>query len=246
MSIWKNNAFFHVEETPEEKNKTTETPKPSAEGATSFTRRLPSLSDEGVITRQDTHTEQTKVSNANSLEFIQHFDSVLQNANMPTPNYISFSKMVGKMGNIPDEAKFMGAFAALETQGLTKASLISSANSYLTILDNDNNDFKNAVQEKLQGNSNTAITIQNNIQANNNEMERIKKETAEAIKKLEESRDLQIKQLQEKNKTLEDQVAPLEQSSRKINDNVNMYDSACTQYKNTIKNDLNKIQSLIN
>ena len=250
MSIWKNNPFFHVEETPDDKKQEpqqTQQPEQGGSGNTSFTRRLPSLSGNSAPTQQPVQSyTPAKQSGPDMAKFTAHFDGVLEEAKIPAPNYFTFSRMLAEMGELPDNPKYKGAFAALKSQGLTKANLISTANNYLSILDQDNQGFKQAVQDELQANNKKLQDINSSMNANNLEIERIKKETEQAIIALEQRRDTQIKQLQDNNSLFENQILPLEEASKTVNEKVSVYDTACTQYKQIIQEDLSKIQSIIN
>jgi predicted nucleic acid-binding Zn-ribbon protein len=53
------------------------------------------------------------------------------------------------MGNLPDNVKFPAVFNALKIQGLTKASLLSSAQEYIKIIDNDAIQFNAAIDQKV-------------------------------------------------------------------------------------------------
>lgn len=90
-----------------------------------------------------------------SSKFLQYFDKLFSEANIPGPDYYEFSKMIEAMNAIPDEkARFCAAFAGLHVQGLDKQKLLSTAADYLKLLDDDAANFNAtidvAVQEKVR------------------------------------------------------------------------------------------------
>ncbi|HEY4063156.1 MAG TPA: hypothetical protein VGM30_14720 [Puia sp.] len=92
---------------------------------------------------------------AGNPRFIEYFDKLFSEANIPGPDYYEFSKMIGAMQAIPDEqARFYAAFAGLQVQGLDKEKLLSTAGEYLRILSADAGHFQatvdSALQEKVQ------------------------------------------------------------------------------------------------
>jgi hypothetical protein len=95
--------------------------------------------------------ENHKVPEAGYSKFLQYFDKLFSEANLPGPDYYEFSKMIEAMNAIPDEkARFCAAFAGLNVQGLDKQKLLSTAADYLTLLDDDAANFNSTVDEALQ------------------------------------------------------------------------------------------------
>jgi hypothetical protein len=88
--------------------------------------------------------------------FAGHFDKLLSEANIPGPDYYEFSRMIGVMRGIPDDAaRYNAAFAGLQVQGLDKQRLLETAAEYLRVLVTDAGEFQktvnNALQEKVTG-----------------------------------------------------------------------------------------------
>ena len=97
-----------------------------------------------------TAVENRKVEAGNS-KFLQYFDKLFSEANLPGPDYYEFSKMIEAMNAIPDEkARFCAAFAGLNVQGLDKQKLLSTATDYLKVLDDDAANFHSSVDSALQ------------------------------------------------------------------------------------------------
>lgn len=88
--------------------------------------------------------------------FMEYFDKLFSEANIPGPDYYEFSKMIEAMQSIADEqSKFNAAYAGLYAQGVDKTKLLSTAQEYLRILETDAQHFHStvdtAIQEKVQG-----------------------------------------------------------------------------------------------
>src|SRR5829696_6164960 len=87
----------------------------------------------------------------NSVKFLQYFDKLFREANIPGPDYFEFSKMIEAMNGIPDEkARYTAAFAGLSVQGLDKTKLLSTAAEYLRVLNTDASNFDSTVDAALQ------------------------------------------------------------------------------------------------
>lgn len=89
-------------------------------------------------------------------KFKAYFDTLLNESKANGPDYFAFSKMIDALSVIPDEkARYIAAFAGLSAQGLSKQQLISTAHTFLDILNNDAAQFNNtinvAIEEKVQG-----------------------------------------------------------------------------------------------
>jgi hypothetical protein len=85
-------------------------------------------------------------------KFMQYFDKLFSEANLPGPDYYEFAKMIEAMNAIPAErARFSAAFAGLNVQGLDKQKLLSTAADYLKLLDDDAANFHATVDSALQG-----------------------------------------------------------------------------------------------
>jgi len=253
------NFFFETVETKD--TPPSPTPQPAQGGAggnITFSRRLPSLSDNKAAASptasfNDTLnsllpsvTKKAPASGIDKSKFHDHFDQVLANAGAPTPNYFTFSQMLAEMGEeLPDAPKYKGAFGALRAQGLSKQALLNSANAYITLLDQDNSAFKAEAlgsqkesQDQIQG-------VNNLVASNNIAMEKVKNEVAQQIQQLEQARDIKLRQLQKEIDDNKAKIAPLEEAASKINSRIDAFKEACDDYKAMIASDIQKIQMLI-
>ena len=92
--------------------------------------------------------------NSDEIEkFEKHFDTLMNAANLPGPDYFEFCKMMEALEvAVPDEkARYAAVFASLKVQGLTKDVLVSSAGKYKTVIQDDKTKFDGAVNDKLKG-----------------------------------------------------------------------------------------------
>jgi chromosome segregation ATPase len=83
-------------------------------------------------------------------KFEKHFQELFDKANLPGPDYYEFWKMMDTLeAHLPDEnARIKAVFAALQIQGLNKASLLDSAGKYKAMIEQDKANFESAVRQK--------------------------------------------------------------------------------------------------
>jgi len=76
-------------------------------------------------------------------EIKQHLKALLEERNLPGPDYLEFNKTQLSMANIipVQEIRYKASFSALQAQGLTKDVLLSSAAKYKNILSEELNNF---------------------------------------------------------------------------------------------------------
>lgn len=242
--------FFFEKEDDKKEQQTRQAPPPSDEGKTTFARRLPSLNSSSpspstTETQGSTYQSSPSAEREDIKKFTLHFDEVIENANIPAPNYYTFSRMLAEMGDLPDPAKFKAAFAALKIQGVTKSTLIDTANRYLSLLDQDNAGFKKAVDDSTQSNQAEIDGIKKSINDNRQAITDLEKDTEDQIKALRESCSLKTRALEDQIAKNQSQIGPLESETAKVRNKVRAYDEACQEYKSIIQDDVNKINSLI-
>jgi hypothetical protein len=164
-------------------------------------------------------------------KFEKHFEDLFDKANLQGPDYYEFWKMMETLeAAVPDDAVRMNAvFSTLKVQGLTKETLISSAEKYLELLEKDKLEFKNAVGSKVLGEiegRKTSITA----------LENKNKENADLIQKL----TAEINDNTQKITTLRKEVIDEE---AKINNNTNGYNIACDAMLSSLSSDIQKIKT---
>ena len=159
-------------------------------------------------------------------KFKNYFDNLLNDSKSSGPDFFAFSKMIEAMTVIADEkARYIAAFAGLAAQGLSKTTLIESANQFLEVLENDAVHFTGTVN----------ATFEEKVLSKKQAVE-------EKTKKIQElSRDIT---------DLDNQISLLklqiEEDEEKINSNANGYKNESDSLKNKIGQELEKIKKYLN
>jgi predicted RNase H-like nuclease (RuvC/YqgF family) len=158
-------------------------------------------------------------------KFEAHFDKLLSDANLPGPDYYEYLKVEENLEKaIPDEkVRSAAAFASLGVQGLTKDTLISSANQYIEVIKKDREGFEAALKEKqkteIESRKGQIATLQLKIQ-------QITQEIATS------------------QKTIDTLTEEIEQTQSKIQKNEGAYLAACDAMIGKIESDIQKAQTL--
>lgn len=167
------------------------------------------------------------------VKFLEHFQKVFSNSNLPGPDYFEFSTMKNtpSMSVIPESARFAACFSALNVQGLTKQKLIETAQQYVQILELDATDFSSQLETKYK--------------------ETVGKMTEEASH-LNDLVQTSTKQIEELNKTILDASSRRQQLTVEISNQEqtlktkkSFYDFALAQMKQTISDDVSKVNQYI-
>lgn len=169
------------------------------------------------------------VSDENSKKFVEHFDKLFSDQNLPGPDYFEYSKMTEAMGDLDPVVKIKSSFAALQSQKLTKEVLLSSANHYLEAIQKDKENFIKAIEE----------SVINNSKAKEIESLEIKIAKNKAII---ESLTLEIDNDEQRTNSLS---AEINDEHQKMINNKNSYDLACSKRIEQIKKDIDLITTQI-
>ena len=164
-------------------------------------------------------------------KFDKHFSDLFDKVNLPGPDYYEFWKMMETLeAAVPDERVRMNAvFSTLKVQGLSKETLVSSAEKYLSVVDKDKQEFQNAVNTKVLGEIEGRKTAVD-------ELEKKNQQNAELIQKLTQ----EISDNSQKITTIKKEVIDEE---AKINGNTNGYNIACDAMLAQLSSDIQKIKT---
>lgn len=166
-------------------------------------------------------------------DFIDYFEHVMEQANLPGPDYYEFHK--GILGMIdmplPEQTKFQTSFATLKAQGITKDKLTASATTYIGVIEQEANRFETELQKKE--------TIE--VQA--------KKQGSAALLNKNKELQLQIEKLSREmteNLTKSNQLEKEAQDAQlSIQNKRNSFTLALEKKKEEIKEDIRKIQTYL-
>lgn len=170
---------------------------------------------------------------AEAEKFEKYFETLFDKANLPGPDYYEFYKTMETLEqHIPSEdARVSASFASLAIQGLTKKSLIDTANRYKEIIEQDHKNFDRALEDKQRaevGQRQAQLqALQQKIQVNSEKIQKLTQEITEA----------QTSMGKLKNEVLEHE--------NKLTKNKHGYQVACQAILNKIDADLQKIQSIL-
>jgi hypothetical protein len=157
--------------------------------------------------------------------FVDYFDKLFSEANIPGPDYYEFAMMIAAMQAITDErSRYAAAFAGLHVQGLDKEKLLATAAEYLRVLTADAERFGKTVEAALQ--------------------EKVHSRSAEA-----EEKGRRIQALSQEVLELQAQITAMQQEVReaknKLDSNTNAYASESERRKQQIQIDIGKINNYI-
>lgn len=158
---------------------------------------------------------------ADSGKFVQHFEQLFAEANLPGPDYYEFSKMVEAMQLIPDEkARYIAAFAGLQVQGLSREKLLETAAEYLKMVAVDAAAFQQTLSVALQ--------------------EKVKEKQEAAAEKKQRIQQLsqEIAELQTQVETLQTEIG---ENEAKITGNSEAYAKTAAAVKAKIQTDIERI-----
>ena len=211
-------TVFTTEETPD-KPVTNETP---------VLKKSPtnnSQSDFNQTPQTDYHPMQT-VSIGDTQKYKDHFSQVMKDSNLPDPDYYEFNDSLESLAPvIPDiRTRIVSAFTVLAKNGLTKDKLLSSAENYITALDNDAQSFAGKLQ-----------------QVRTNEIDAKKSKMEENLQKIQDL-NAQIQQLQTENMSINQSVF---ESEQKLSSSQAGYNAELNNAKKVISDNINSIKTYL-
>jgi hypothetical protein len=216
--------------------RTDEPVKPEASKNTPPKLGTPSpMFDAGVVTPSAVSTpvgsSTATLSDDDMKKFMQHFDELFDQANLPGPDYYEFAKMCQAMSALPDDTKFVAAFSGLQVQGLTKAKLLESAQHYIAIIDEDAAKFNTAIDQKILA----------DVKQKRDNIEKKKKSLSDKVQLIAQ---LQA-ELTNDNTEITSLTADADDQERKATTKGAIYKQACQTRKDQISGDLTKINTHI-
>ena len=213
--------------------KTDEPVKPEASKSTIPKLGTPPLMfDSGTVAPSIVSVTPTAtLSNDDMVKFMQHFDELFDQANLPGPDYYEFAKMCQAMSALPDDTKFIAAFSGLQVQGLTKAKLLESAQHYIAIIDEDAAKFNTAIDQKILA----------DVKQKRDNIEKKKKALADKVQLIAQ---LQA-ELANDNTEITTLTVDADDQERKATAKGAIYKQACQTRKDQISGDLTKINTHI-
>ncbi|RRB06478.1 hypothetical protein [Larkinella rosea] len=187
----------------------------------------PVVSASTVSTPQPEGTVDTK--------FVDHFASVLHKNNPPGPDYFEFRETLKNLSNLnlSEDQQYQAAWASYKAMGGSAdvAALVSSANQYLTALNNDQQAFSKTVEEALTEKVGGLSNEQKQLQSENEQL-------ARQILELQRKMDANAERLAKIGGELTDQ-------RQKITQSKSNYEATLAVFVGQIKRDLLKLGEYI-
>lgn len=132
-------------------------------------------------------------SNAIPSEYMEFFNKVFTERNIPGPDFFEFFQALSAMDSlaIDESAKFNAAFATLATQGVTKERLIETASEYVKTANTKAVEFEKTVAEKSK--EAQAVVTQAEAEARNiqAQLEALQKKYDEAMQVVANAKEAQ-------------------------------------------------------
>ncbi|GAB3903742.1 hypothetical protein GCM10028803_32680 [Larkinella knui] len=168
-------------------------------------------------------------------KFVDHFASVLSKANQPGPDYFEFREALKSLSNLnlSEDQQYQAAWASFKAMGgsANVAALVSSANQYLTALNNDQQAFSKTVEETLTEKVGGLSNEQKQLQSENEQFAR------------------QILEIQRKMDANNERLAKiggeLNEQQQKITQSKSNYEATLAVFVGQIKRDLLKLGEYI-
>ncbi|GAB3919535.1 hypothetical protein [Larkinella terrae] len=168
-------------------------------------------------------------------KFVDHFASVLHRNNPPGPDYFEFRETLKNLSNLnlSEDQQYQAAWASYKAMGGSAdvSALVSSANQYLTALNNDQQAFSKTVEETLTEKVGGLANEQKQLQAENEQL-------AKQILELQRKMDANTERLAKIGGELNDQ-------RQKITQSKSNYDATLAVFVGQIKRDLLKLGEYI-
>lgn len=158
-------------------------------------------------------------------EIEKHFMDILDQANLPGPDYYEFKKAINNsISTMPEQILFQTTFNTLSTLGMTKDIVLKSIEEYHKVLDADKVAFDKVILDT------TTLEI--------TQKEEQYKRNVDEINKLQQK----VLELNQLNGNIQNEIM---QSQNTINKNIAGYNQGYTAMKQTLESDKQKINTYI-
>lgn len=158
------------------------------------------------------------ISDEDKAKYEKYFQNLFNQQNDPKPSYHEFIAMIESFGNaVADGIKYPAAMAGFKIQGLTKDTLLNTAQGTLKAIQNDATEFSNALKQKADA-------------------------EIESKKKLIQQKSEEILKLQSEIQQLSGEVQAAEQ---KLNTSAMAYNTYSQRIQSKIQTDIQAISSYI-
>lgn len=168
-------------------------------------------------------------------KFLDHFENLLKNINIPGPDYLEFTRAIEGLEEMgfTEEQKFRAAWNTFTAMGGSedKKYLIDTAQKYIDSLNQDKNNYLSAIQNRVQvevGGLNTKLS----------ELENRNQAIADQIAKLQT-------EVQQNNQEISVINAKISEQTAKITNNKNNYEVTHGRVVGQIQDDVTKINQYI-
>lgn len=160
-------------------------------------------------------------------------ETAIRSAQLPGVEYLKYRQSVEALkAHIPDEAsRFKMAFVSLATLGTTKEQLIETVDHYLTVVEQENKKFNDAVDSKTK----------TSIGGNESKIADLDKRIADKVQQIQTIQQ-EISALQVEKGTLSQSV---QEEKAKIDSSKNSWALVYSATAQEIKNDKTKMQSYL-
>lgn len=186
------------------------------------------------ITRPSVHIPKANTGKGEvEKKFLNILFKAMESNNIEGFDYLEFKQSIQSLSAMPmdEETRFKSAYAMATTMGATSDYLIKTAQHYMDVLQKEEDKFKNAMQQQVDGKIGQQ---QNEIVG----MEKLVAEKAAQIKKLTDD----ISQIQQK---VEESKAAIADATSKISSTKNNFIASYNLVRSQIEADVNNMNKYL-
>ncbi|HMW39216.1 MAG: hypothetical protein K1X68_06145 [Saprospiraceae bacterium] len=144
-----------------------------------------------ATTSQDTQDTGVSMSSENRQKFYELLSGILEKNNLPGYDYLEYKKAlqsVAKLANMDEANVYRTVFAAAQAMNVDVAHLMSTANSYLSVLETEQAKFHQAADkflaDQVQNKSSDIKSTQQKLDDSKKQLETLHREIEELEKNL--------------------------------------------------------------